>query len=113
MDFVVILPRTHRCKDSVMVVVNRFSKMAHFVACHKADDASHVADLYLREIIRLHGFPKTIVSDRDTQYLSDFWRSLWYLLGIKLLYSTTCHPQTDGQTEVTNRTLSTLLRTMV
>ena len=87
--------------------------MAHFVACHKADDASHIADLYLREIIRLHGVPKTIVSDRDTKFLSYFWRSLWHLLGTKLLYNTTCHPQTDGQTEVTNRTLFTLLRTMV
>ena len=113
MDFIVALPRTQRGKDSVMVVVERFNKMAYFVACHKADDASHIADLYLREIIRLHGVPRTIVSDRHTKFLSHFWRILWHLLGTKLLYITTCQPQTDGQTEVTNRTLSTLLRTMV
>jgi len=87
--------------------------MAHFVTCHKADDASHIADFYFKEITRLHGVPKTIVSDRNTKFLSHFWGSLWHLLGTKLLYSITCHPQTDGQTKVTNRTLSTLLRTMV
>jgi len=113
MDFVVALPRTQRGKDSVMVVVDRFTKMAHFVTCHKAHDASHIADLYLREIIRLYGVPKTNISDRDTKFFSYFWRSLWHLLGTKLLYNTTCHPQTDGQTEVTNRTQPALMRTMV
>jgi len=92
MDFVVALPRTKRGKDSLMVVVDRFTKMAHFVACHKADDGSHITDLYFREIIRLHGVRKIIVRDRDTKFLSHFWRSLWHVLGTKLLYSTNCHP---------------------
>jgi len=74
-----------------MVVVDRFSKMAHFVAYHKADNVSHVVDLYFKEIITLHGVPRTIVTDRDTKFLSHFWRSLWHLLGTKLLYSTTYH----------------------
>ena len=66
--------------------------MSHFIACHKTDDAYNVANLFFREIIRLHGVPRTILSDRDVKLLSYFWKTLWGKLGTKLLFSTSSHP---------------------
>jgi hypothetical protein len=95
------------------VVVDHFSKMAHFIPYHKSDNASHVPYLFFAEIVHSHGVLTTTASNRDAKFLSHFWITLWLKLGTKLLFSIICHPQTDGQTEVVNRTLSTMLRAIL
>jgi hypothetical protein len=113
MDFILHFPRTQRGHDSIFVVVDRFLKMAHFILCHKTSDDVHVAKLYFKEVVRLHGISKSIVLDRDTNFFGYFWSTLWKKLKKNFKFSSTHHMKIDGQTKVVNRSLSNLLRCLV
>ena len=109
MDLIVNLPLS-QTYDSIFVVVDRFSKMAHFIPTRVQVTAPDLAQLFFDNVVRLHGFPRSIVSDRDPRFLSHFWRELFALTETTLRFSTANHPQTDGQTERTNRTLEQYLK---
>ncbi|RDY09890.1 hypothetical protein CR513_05681, partial [Mucuna pruriens] len=94
-------------REFIFIVVDKFSKVAHFIHCLKVDDACHVANLFFKVVVRLHGIPRSIVSDRNFKFLGHFWRILWSKLDTQLFFSTTCHSQMDEQIEVMNITLST------
>jgi ribonuclease HI len=110
MDFIVGLPRSRRGNNSVWVIVDRLTKVAHFIAVKDDVRAEKLADLYVENILRLHGAPTSLVSDRDPKFMSKFWNSLHTAIGSRLDFSTAYHPQTDGQTERVNQILEDLLR---
>ena len=113
MDFIIGLLRTVRQHDSIMVVVDRLTKFVNFIPVKFAFSTSDVAQLFIRNVVRLHGFPNNIVLERDVKFTSKFWKELFVGLGTTLAFSTTYHSQIDGQIERVNRILEDMLRMYV
>nr|KYP36684.1 Transposon Ty3-I Gag-Pol polyprotein [Cajanus cajan] len=113
MDFIVGFPRSARNSDAIWVVVDRLTKCAHFLSVNIKWSLEKLTQLYVREIVWLHGVPSSIISDRDPRFTSRFWQSLHQTLGMKLKLSFAYHPQMDGQSERTIQSLEDLLRACV
>jgi len=109
-NFITQLPEWQG-KTQIMVVVDRFTKRAHFIGLHDNATAKDVADTFLLEVWKLQGLPTEIISDIDTKFSGEFWESLFKMVGVKRRMSTAYHPQTYGQTERTNQVLEGYLRT--
>jgi hypothetical protein len=110
MDFITTFPMTNKNKDMIWVILDRLTKSAHFIAVNQKDTGEKLIDIYIKEIVRKHGVPKRIVSDRGSVFTSAFWKQLQEALGSKLDYSTAYYPQTGGRTERTNQILEDMLR---
>jgi hypothetical protein len=113
MDFITGLPRTRSGYDSIWVVVDRLAKVAHFITVKTTYTSAKLAKIYMTRIVCLHGVPRSIVSDRETQFTSKFWNQLHETLGTRLEFSTAFHPQIDGQIERVNQILEDMLRACV
>jgi len=111
-DFITDLPKSEGY-DTILVVMDWLTKMSHFIPCSKDLDARQFSILFMKEIVRLHGLPHDIMTDRGTLSTSDLWRETTGKLGIERRLSTAFHPQTDGQTERTNAILEQYLRAYI
>jgi hypothetical protein len=96
MDFITGLPTSKKQNDAIMVAVGKLRKSAHFIPIKSTCKMIDISQVFIKEVFRLHRMPKDIVSDRDTKFTSNFWKSLMASLETKLLFSTAYHPQTDG-----------------
>ena len=113
MDFIISLSMTQQGHDSIWVIVDRLTKSAHFILVNTADHVGKYVELYVSQIVRLHGIPRTIISDRGPQFIAHFQEHLDQALGTKLIQSSAYHPQISGQTERVNQILEDLLRACV
>ncbi|GJV69004.1 putative reverse transcriptase domain-containing protein [Tanacetum coccineum] len=113
MDFVTKLPKTTSGKDTIWVIVDRLTKSAHFLPMKEIDTMEKLTRQYLKEVVSRHGVPISIISNRDSKFMSHFWKSLNEALGTQLDIGTAYHPQTDGQSKRTIQTLEDMLRSYV
>jgi hypothetical protein len=112
MNFIVGLPLTARKKDSIWVIVDRLTKTTHFIAIH-TNSMQQYEEIYMDQIVRSHGIPKTIISDIGTQFVAHFWEQFHECLGTKLIRSSSYNPQIDGQTKRINQILEDMLRASI
>eukprot|EP00253_Pinus_taeda_P003664 PITA_03664 len=113
MDFITGLPKSKKTNDSMMVVVDKLSKSAHFIPVQSTYRVAQITNIFMQNIFKLHGLLKTIISDHDVKFTSTFWRTLFEGLGTQLNFSTAYHPQTDGQTKRVNQVVEDMLRSYV
>jgi len=113
MEFITRVPRTSKQHDAIMVVVNKLSKVAHFVVIKFINSASDMTHIFIKEVMRLHGVPKKLISNRYAKFTSKFWKEFFIGLGIEIAFSTTYHPHIDGKIEKTNRILEDMLKMYV
>lgn len=111
-DFLTGIPTSAKKNDMIFVIVDRYTKRIKLIPCQKSLTAKGAAELFIKYYMVEHGLPKSITSDKDIRFMAYFWRTLWATLGTNLLFSTTSHPQTDGQSERTMRTLNQNLRAL-
>ena len=113
MDFIRGLPRTGKQHDSIMVVMDKLTKAAHFIPLNTTHKAANIANIFMREITRLHDIPKTIMFDRDPKFTSKFWKGLFKGFGMNMNFITAYHPESDGQIEQVNQVIEDILRMYV
>ena len=112
-DFITDFPASSDGEDSIMTVVDRATKMVHLIPCRKTTTAGEAARLYWQQVVRLHGVPRAIHTDRGAQFIGKWWREIWTLLGTKLRYGTAYHPQSQGQVERVNAVVSQILHCLM
>jgi hypothetical protein len=110
MNFITGLPKSTKQNDTIMVVVEKLSKVAHFVPVKSTCKEIDISSIFMKDIFILHGMPKEIIFDRDSKFTSKFWKSLFVGFETKFLFSTTYHPQTDGNIERVSQVLENILR---
>ncbi|GJR89974.1 reverse transcriptase domain-containing protein [Tanacetum coccineum] len=113
MDFITKLPKTSSGHDTIWVIVDSLTKLAHFIPTKETDSMETLTRLYIKEIVSRHGVPISIISDRDSRFTSRFWQSMQSALGTQLDMSTTYYPETDRQSERTIQTLEDMLQACV
>lgn len=112
MDFILGLPKSQKGNDPIFVVVDRFSKLAYFIACTKKSDATNISNLFFKGVVRLHGLPRSIVSGRDTKFVGYFQRKPWKKLGKNLIFGSSYNPHIDGKMKVVKKILGNILRSL-